>query len=252
MEDSSLLPTLPLPAAALEQEVAQGPKTVMGALKQQTELIKSLQNSLYISMRPLTNGRFVLPALPVPLTGADDEDATIDPEAALEIIRQQTEAISSLQKSVSKMRPMISNLVSSKTKSPPQRRGRGRPKRPAANHTTVTYRTAVQQGEKSDNDISVKQQHSMVQPTNFAEACSSFLTRARESTKGGVRNVFVDPLTPKEDGIQTTDAEIDAIIEARREKGQWPLKRNTYKQFTNDEDLVKVRFHRSEKYPHLP
>ena len=157
------------------------------------------------------------------------------------------------------MRPMISNLVSSKTKakSPPQRRGRASAaattasKRPAANHTTVKYRTAIQRGENSNANNTPSKQQSLVQPTNFADACSSFLTRARESTKGGFRP-FIVPLPTREEGIQTTDAEIDAIIEARREKGQWPLKRNTYKQFTNDEELVKVRFHRSEKYPHLP
>lgn len=254
-QDSPLqLPVLPI--AAAEQEIP-GPRTVMGALKQQTELIKSLENSLYLALRPLTNGRFVLPALPTKLTAADDEDETIDPEAAFEIIRQQTEAITLLQKSVAKMRPMIGNLVTSSqqsgqyyadntTTSPSPRRGSGASPA-AANHANIKYRTSIQRG---GNNTTPKQANT-VRPKNFAEACSSYLTRARESSKGGVR-AFVLPLPPTEEGVETTDEDIDAIIESRRSRGQWPVKRNTYKQFTTDEELIKVRFHRSQKYPHLP
>eukprot|EP00984_Skeletonema_dohrnii_P036982 scaffold38573_cov216-Skeletonema_dohrnii-CCMP3373.AAC.3 len=256
MNNTLEAPLLP-PIKAAEQE-GQGPRTVMGALKHQSELIKSLENSLYISMRPLTNGRFVLPALPTPLTEADDADETIDPEAALEIIRQQTEAIQSLQKSVAKMRPMISNLVASNTtttSSSPTRRGSasaaGSSPAPAANHTTIKYRTSIQRGGTNNINNTPTHVSNTVRPKNFAEACSSYLTRARESSKGGIQS-FVLPLPPNEEGVETTDEEIDVIIEARRDKGQWPVKRNTYKQFTNDEELVKVRFHRSQKYPHLP
>ncbi len=254
MNDTSEPPLLP-PIEAAEQEV-QGPRTVMGALKHQTELIKSLENSLYISLRPLMNGRFVLPALPTPLTEADDADETVDPDAALEIIRQQTEAITSLQKSVAKMRPMISSLVASNnTISSPARQGgssvAGRTSpAPAANHTTIKYRTSIQRGG-SNNINNIQPKANTVQPKNFAEACSSYLTRARESSKGGIQSLVL-PLPPNEEGVETKDEEIEAIIEARRDKGQWPVKRNTYKQFTNDEELVKVRFHRSQKYPHLP
>lgn len=257
MNDALDPPLLP-PIEAVEQEV-QVPRTVMGALKNQTELIKSLENSLYIALRPLMNGRFVLPALPTPLTEADDADETIDPDAALEIIRQQTEAITSLQKSVAKMRPMISSLVASNnttiSSSPTRQRGgtsvAGRTSPlPAANHTTIKYRTSIQRG--GNNNIHNPQpKANTVQPKNFAEACSSYLTRARESSKGGIQSLVL-PLPPTEEGVTTTDEEIGAIIEARRDKGQWPVKRNTYKQFTNDEELVKVRFHRSQKYPHLP
>lgn len=256
MNDALEPPLLP-PIDAAEQEV-QGPRTVMGALKHQTELIKSLENSLYISLRPLMNGRFVLPALPTPLTEADDADETVDPDAALEIIRQQTEAITSLQKSVAKMRPMISSLVASNNtiSSSPTRQGgtsvAGRTSpAPAANHTTIKYRTSIQRGGSNNNINNTQPKANTVQPKNFAEACSSYLTRAREASKGGIQSL-IPPLPPNDEGVTTTDEEIGAIIDARRDKGQWPVKRNTYKQFTNDEELVKVRFHRSQKYPHLP
>ena len=250
--DNALEPPVLPPIEAAESEV-QGPRTVMGALKHQTELIKSLENSLYISLRPLTNGRFVLPALPTPLTEADDADESIDPEAALAIIRQQTEAITSLQKSVAKIRPHISNLVAANTTtSSPTRLGgasvAGSSPVPASNHTSIKYRTQIQRGSINNNTPT---QPNSVRPQNFAEACSSYLTRARQSSRGGIQS-FVLPLPPNEEGVETTDEEIGVIIQSRKDKGHWPVKRNTYKQFTNDEDLVKVRFHRSQKYPHLP
>ena len=248
MDDAPEPPVLPPVEAAAEPE-DQGPRTVMGALKHQTELIKSLENSLYIALRPLMDGRFVLPALPTPLTEEDDADESIDPEQALEIIRQQTEAITSLQKSVAEFRPRICNLVAANTTiSSPTRLGGASMagSSPAANHTTIKYRTQIQRGNRNTSS-----QPSTVRPKNFAEACSSYLTRARESAKGGIQS-FELPLPPNEEGVKTTDEEIGAIIQARKVKGQWPVKRNTYKQFTNDEELVKVRFHRSQKYPHLP
>ena len=249
MDNTLEPPVLPPVEVAAEPEV-QSPRTVMGALKHQTELIKSLENSLYIALRPLMNGRFVLPALPTPLTEEDDADESIDPEQALEIIRQQTEAITSLQKSVAEFRPRISNLVAANTTISPSTRLGGASvagSSPAANHTTIKYRTQIQRGGNSNKSS----QPSTVRPKNFAEACSSYLTRARESAKGGIQS-FELPLPPNEEGVKTTDEEIGAIIQARKVKGQWPVKRNTYKQFTNDEELVKVRFHRSQNYPHLP
>ncbi|KAL7539971.1 hypothetical protein ACHAWF_006558, partial [Thalassiosira exigua] len=51
---------------------------------------------------------------------------------------------------------------------------------------------------------------------------------------------------------QTPDEEIDAIIEARRRKNSWPVKHSTLNCFSCQQDLVKVRFHHSEKYHHVP
>ena len=251
---------LPPVAADNQEDRHQFPKTVMIALKQQTEFIKSLENSLYLAMRPLTNGRFVLPSLPAQTTEDEDGDETINPVAVLEIIRQQNEAIISLQKSVSKMRPIIIKLVAScqnggqqhinERKSPTNTRRGGAAAAsasiPVGFHTNIKYRTSIQR-----NNTPISATTNTVRPKNFAEACCSYLTRARESSRGGIQS-FNLPLLPHEEGVDTTDEDIDAIVESRKDQGLWPVRRNTYKQFTIDEELVKVRFHRSQKYPHLP
>ena len=51
---------------------------------------------------------------------------------------------------------------------------------------------------------------------------------------------------------QTPDEEIDAIIEARTRKAAWPVKHSILNCFSVQQDLVKVRFHHSEKYQHIP
>lgn len=48
----------------------------------------------------------------------------------------------------------------------------------------------------------------------------------------------------------TEDDEIDDIIESRKEKKTWPLKRKYCSSFTNEVDLLKIRFHRSDKHSH--
>ena len=48
----------------------------------------------------------------------------------------------------------------------------------------------------------------------------------------------------------TQDHEIDAIIESRKDKKQWPLKRKYCTAYTQELDLFKLRFHKSEKYIH--
>jgi hypothetical protein len=48
------------------------------------------------------------------------------------------------------------------------------------------------------------------------------------------------------------DDEIDAIIDARARKSQWPVKHSTLNCFSVQQDLVKLRFHNSAKYQHIP
>eukprot|EP00581_Thalassiosira_minuscula_P011148 CAMPEP_0183719570 /NCGR_PEP_ID=MMETSP0737-20130205/12445_1 /TAXON_ID=385413 /ORGANISM="Thalassiosira miniscula, Strain CCMP1093" /LENGTH=351 /DNA_ID=CAMNT_0025949291 /DNA_START=3 /DNA_END=1058 /DNA_ORIENTATION=+ len=51
-------------------------------------------------------------------------------------------------------------------------------------------------------------------------------------------------------GGTTEDEEIDDIIQNRKMKKTWPLKRKYCTSFTNEVDLVKVRFHRSDRHTH--
>lgn len=48
----------------------------------------------------------------------------------------------------------------------------------------------------------------------------------------------------------TEDAEIDSYIELRKERKLWPLKRKYCTSFTQEVDLLKIRFHRSDAHEH--
>lgn len=52
--------------------------------------------------------------------------------------------------------------------------------------------------------------------------------------------------------LQSTDEEIDEIIARRKTNGEWPIKNKTYLAFTTNNELLKIRFHHSEKYNHIP
>ncbi|KAL3764073.1 hypothetical protein ACHAW5_010443 [Stephanodiscus triporus] len=51
--------------------------------------------------------------------------------------------------------------------------------------------------------------------------------------------------------MATSDDDIDAIIESRTQRSLWPLKRRYCTNFTHDADLVRVRFHVSDRYGHV-
>jgi len=51
---------------------------------------------------------------------------------------------------------------------------------------------------------------------------------------------------------QTPDEEIEAIVATRKTAGGWPVRKGTVKGFSQDEDLIKIRFHHSEKFQHIP
>ena len=67
---------------------------------------------------------------------------------------------------------------------------------------------------------------------------------ACEKCNSTVTDVSAAPVAP--------DDEIGAIIEARKSKNLWPVKHSTLNCFSVQADLVKLRFHHSEKYQHIP
>lgn len=51
---------------------------------------------------------------------------------------------------------------------------------------------------------------------------------------------------------ETEDTEVDEIINTRITAKTWPLKRNFCKSFSKEVDLMKIRFHNSDKHTHKP
>jgi hypothetical protein len=73
-----------------------------------------------------------------------------------------------------------------------------------------------------------------------------------ENCKSTVSTAALPSLPLPRANTPTPDDEIDAIIESRQRKGQWPVKHSTLNCFSVQLDLVKLRFHHSEKYQHIP
>ncbi|KAL7550430.1 hypothetical protein ACHAWF_016002 [Thalassiosira exigua] len=57
--------------------------------------------------------------------------------------------------------------------------------------------------------------------------------------------------TPVPGIAETTDEQIDVIIESLKERKMWPLKRKYCIGFTQEDELFKIRFHRSARYTHM-
>lgn len=64
------------------------------------------------------------------------------------------------------------------------------------------------------------------------------------------RRIFESVLCPDE--FKSTDEEIDAIIARRKMTGEWPIRQKTYLAFSTNIELLKIRYHHSEKYNHIP
>jgi hypothetical protein len=64
------------------------------------------------------------------------------------------------------------------------------------------------------------------------------------------KTLFTSIYTPEE--LETTDEEIDEIISRRKQAGEWPIRQKTYLAFSTNLELLKIRFHHSQKYNHVP
>jgi hypothetical protein len=64
------------------------------------------------------------------------------------------------------------------------------------------------------------------------------------------KGLFQTVYTPEE--LETTDEEIDDIIARRKQANEWPIRQKTYLAFSTNIELLKIRFHHSEKYNHVP
>lgn len=64
------------------------------------------------------------------------------------------------------------------------------------------------------------------------------------------KRIFAEQTCPPE--FQSTDEEIDDIIARRNLTGEWPIRQKTYLAFSSNIELLKIRYHHSEKYQHIP
>jgi len=110
------------------------------------------------------------------------------------------------------------------------------------NTRTIINELIVTQNELKDEIQKLKAPASPALPVTVAtcENCKSTVTNPDDL----LAPTNAPPLTP--------DEEIDAIIESRQRKSQWPVKHSTLNCFSVQQDLVKLRFHHSEKYQHIP
>lgn len=103
--------------------------------------------------------------------------------------------------------------------------------------TVLTSRSMINELVVANNEL--KEDLQSIKKSSQCEACkkkeSTFVAQTMLSVAG-----------------QTPDEEIDTIIEQRKRKMTWPVKHATLNCFSVQQDLIKVRFHHSEKYQHIP
>ncbi|KAL7509958.1 hypothetical protein ACHAXN_006837 [Cyclotella atomus] len=119
------------------------------------------------------------------------------------------------------------------------------------NTRTIINELIVTQNELKDEIEKLRGPGTPATPPTVAtcENCKSTVTNPSSVAAAGAQihvasAVGGAPMTP--------DEEIDHIIAERVRKSQWPVKHSTLNCFSVQTDLVKVRYHHSEKYQHIP
>jgi hypothetical protein len=119
------------------------------------------------------------------------------------------------------------------------------------NTRTIINELIVTQNELKDEIEKLKGTGTTTTPSTVAtcENCKCLVTNPATVVTAtaqihGASAVGGAPLTP--------DEEIDHIIAERVRKSQWPVKHSTLNCFSVQADLVKLRYHHSEKYQHIP
>ena len=59
-------------------------------------------------------------------------------------------------------------------------------------------------------------------------------------------------VSPHTTASKTNDEEIDSIISTLKQSTHWPIRTKVCQSFSNDPNLLKIRYHHSEKYQHIP
>ena len=112
------------------------------------------------------------------------------------------------------------------------------------NTRTIINELIVTQNELRDEIEKLRASPDTPATVATCEICKSSVLNPVSAAPVGLGIASPAPPTP--------DDEIDAIIEGRKSKNQWPVKHSTLNCFSVQADLVKLRFHHSEKYQHIP
>lgn len=88
-------------------------------------------------------------------------------------------------------------------------------------------------------------------PTRQTVAAAATAAATMTTTTHLCKSPEAEPDDAMAMAIATSDDDIDAIIESRTQRSLWPLKRRYCTHFTHDADLVRVRFHVSDRYGHV-
>ena len=125
------------------------------------------------------------------------------------------------------------------------------------NMQSVIHNMTTRQNELEDEIKNLKGGRWVVraEPSAAAAPASKRARTTASTVKGeGINSIqnAVPPTDTMAVGFEgpSHDDEIDAIIESRKDKKQWPLKRKYCTAYSQELDLFKLRFHRSEKYHH--
>ncbi|EED87445.1 predicted protein [Thalassiosira pseudonana CCMP1335] len=164
-------------------------------------------------------------------------------DAVMEQLQHQSSTIASLNESVAHLRSMVNDLITS--------------------HSSLKKEVAVLRAASEQS-----QPHAPLAPTNEGNmmqqqqqvphlpTMNAIQTERDSSLQLAATTYRLSPPAAaaaiNDTTSRTTDEETDAIIADLKEKKQWPVKRNAFKRFSEDASLIKVRFHRSLKYQHLP
>ncbi|KAL3802529.1 hypothetical protein HJC23_012548 [Cyclotella cryptica] len=164
-----------------------------------------------------------------------------DSKALIQCIRglqegqtQQTQLIQKLHKTVLNTRTIINELILTQNELKDEIE-----KLKSSTTTTI--------GSPATTVATCENCHKAVTLVGSTSSHSSALPPLKPTTTANITTA-----TANNNNNPTPDEEIDAIIEARQRKNQWPVKHSTLNCFSVQQDLVKLRFHHSEKYQHIP
>lgn len=116
--------------------------------------------------------------------------------------------------------------------------------------TTQTSR-AVAKAQASTDVVMAMQHRESVEKVPKKTPVRRYVENAKTCHADEFKRFFAEEVICPEE-FESTDDEIDDIIKRRIDTGEWPITHKAYHVFSTTDDLLKIRFHHSEKYAHVP